>query len=42
MIYTHKNKKSIIEMFIRIIHIIKTRYKKNDVYTFRRWTFIKQ
>ena len=28
MIYTHENKKSIIKMFIRIIHTIKTRYKK--------------
>ena len=28
MIYTHENKKLIIKMFIRVIHIIKTRYKK--------------
>ena len=28
MIYTHKNKKSIIKMLIWVIYIIKTRYKK--------------
>ena len=28
MIYTHENKKSTIEMLIRVIHTIETRYKK--------------
>ena len=32
MIYTHENKKSTIEMLIRVIHTIKTRYKKKMMF----------
>ena len=36
MIYTHENKKSIIEIFIKVIHIIKTKYEKFFFFSYVR------
>ena len=34
IIYTHKNKKTTTKIFIRVIHIIKTKYKKKIMFVY--------